>query len=163
MSAIEQLVRLALRETPYCKHYPSRVERTLSDGITVMPDDATMGGSIVVPKPPQVEHVAAGVRCLLAFRSADPTQPYIAAWEGATRGNVISFRGGKRRVARMGDFLEITTSLALKVNGTVEGQVTIPGTPPVVVPLPPTPFNGLLALVDKPIGFIATGNPKLLA
>jgi hypothetical protein len=158
-----------LREAPYALCYPATVQRSLADGsVEVLTDDAAMRalGAVAVPCPgvPDTSiRAALGQRCLLAFRAADPSRPYIAEWEGGQRGNRVGFRQGFRRVARLGDAITITMSPALQVNGTVEGTVTVPGTPPVTVPLPPTPFFGVLVLAPAPTAVVQTGNPKLLA
>lgn len=167
---VERLVRWAVRETPFMRCYPATVQRTLDGAIEVLADDEAMRavGCIAVPLTPipgTTIDAASGQRCLLAFEAADPSRPRIVAWEGGQRGNRVGLAGGKRRIARMCDVIEVAAPPGpLPVTGSAQGTITVPGTPPVLVPVPPgSPFSGAIVLTIPLTGVVQGGHPKLLA
>lgn len=167
LAAIVRLVRWATSATVYDGLYPATVQGVNSDGtIDVLPDDPEVGGAgLTVPidsDPPNTTIVPAiGARCLLGFRADH--RPYISEWEsgGLER---IGFDGGTRPIARLSDPVELAMPASVTVTGVVQGTQTIPGSPPVVVPILPTPLVGGIAVVaPAPTAIVQAGNPTLLA
>ena len=162
-------IRFVLRDVTYHKLYPATVQRTDSDGTAeVLPDDEEIRGTglradILPGIPGTTIEAAAGARALVGFRAGDPRRPYIAEWgaEGLIR---MGFKGGAAGFARVGDVIDIATLPTVPVSGLISGTLTVPGTPPVVTPLPPTPFAGT-ATITTPVQaqIQGPGNPKLLA
>lgn len=171
MSAIESLkrfIRFVMTDTRYMRLYPATVQSQLADGtLEVLPDDPTIRGDgmlvrILTGLPNTTVEVAQGARCLIGFLDGDPSKPYVAEWEG--NGLVrLGLDGGARPIARAGDQVEVATLPTTPVSGLVQGTLTVPGTPPVVTPIPPV-LATLTATIATPVrGLIQAGKPNLLA
>lgn len=169
LEAVARLVRWATRGAVYDGLYPATVQGRNADGtIDILPDDDVISGAgLAVPldsDPPNTTIVPAiGARCLLGFKGGDPRRPYVSEWEsgGLER---VGFDGGTRRVARIGDQIALAIPPSITVTGVVQGTQTIPGTPPVIVPIPATPLlTGVVTLATPPRAVVQSGNPKLLA
>jgi hypothetical protein len=167
--ALERLVRFVMADVTYHRLYPATVQRVSPDGTAdVLPDDTTIRGTglraAFLPGLPNTTiDVTAGARCLVGFRAGDPKRPYVAEWMGDGLAR-IGIDAGTRPLARMGDIIDVQTTPAQPIAGVIGGTLTVPGTPPVVTPLPPTPFQAVATLGPLPIkAQIQTGNPKILA
>lgn len=171
MSAREdfaRIVRHAVGDYRYERSYPCQVVRSYDGGsVDVLPDDDVVRGigMQAIPAasvaPATFARAEPGCRCLLTFRSGDPRQPQITAWEYAQDSATIYLDGGVAAVARKGDLVDVLLSAATPIRGIVVGEVTAPG--PVVTPVAAVQFTGTAALSSPVRGAILGGAPKLKA
>lgn len=168
--SIARLVRHVMRDVVFLRRYPSTVTTQHDDGtVDVEPDDAVVRGQGLQRVPIRTgvagasARVDAGARCVLAFDDGDPAKPCIVEWQYAKGDAVVSLDGGGSSVARRGDLIDVLVQSPTPIAGIATGTVTIPGAPPTIVPVPPTPFVGTatlaLPVIAQPIG----GAPKVLA
>lgn len=169
LEAFRQIVRTLAGDVRFHKLWPAVVETVNPDGsIDMTPDDLDMRGTglSVFPDPgiPNTTIVPApGARCLLGFKAGDPRRPYIAEWESGGLGR-IGLNGGTRPIARMGDPVELAIPPVVTITGSVSGIQTIPGAPPIVVPIIKLPLlGGVVTVAPPPRAMVQAGNPKLLA
>jgi hypothetical protein len=159
VNALQRLIlRIIRRLTRFDQQASATVQATNSDGTydVILDDGASVAGVEPRNVAPEVRVVAQpGARCLIGWSASK--RPYVAAWSGEGFRTEI---GGTRPIARVGDPLKTLLPAVVNVNGFVQGIVTTPGGP---VPLPPTPFSGIVTVLTAPVGAINNGNPKLLA
>lgn len=169
LAALTRFIRWVMRDVTYHQCFVARVERGNPDGtVDLLSEESALQGlslqsiTVRLGLPEASATPEQGARCLVAFEAGDPRSPYVAAWEDSAQGVVRM--GGDRPVARMSDIVEIELPPAITVTGTIQGTITIPGTPPVIVPLPPTPVQGgVVVVTPPPSASVQTGNPQLLA
>lgn len=149
-SALARFVRWVMRDVTYHQSYPATIEALHSDGtVDALPEDERMRGDGMSRIPIRagmaetIVEPAIGARCLVAFEGGNPRRPFVAEWADLTPG-VSKLAGGERRVARLGDFVEVVTLPAVTVTGVVEGTV-------MGAPLPPTPLIGGVATLTAPV------------
>lgn len=170
--SLERVIRQLVGDFRYERRYPATVVASLADNLVELdPDDPAIRG-LGLSRVPVRSGIAGagsraepGARCLLAFDDGDPRKPVVVAWEYAHGSAVVSLDGGTAPVARNGDLVELMLSQQTPITGTITGSVTIPGTPPVVVPIPlGTPFMTGVATMPVPVhGRILGGAPRVKA
>jgi hypothetical protein len=153
-NALERFVRWVMRDTVYHGLYAATVELQHDDGsVDLLPDDDRVMGTGLSRVP--IRHglpgvtvkVVTGSRVLLGFVGADPRRPYASLWEPGTIQS-ISFHGGTRPIARVGDPV----------------TVFFPVTPmPITGQLGGSPFIGTITIPTPGNGIIGAGDPQLLA
>lgn len=94
--------------------------------------------------------VSPGTRCLVGFANGDPRHPTVLAFEYRQGTAVVRLDDGAAGLARVGDTVRVATTPALQVSATIQGTNTVPGAPPVVTTIPPTPFVGTLTIPPTP-------------
>lgn len=153
------------------RSYAATVELANGDGtVDLRPDDEAVRGlglqrvPIRVGVPSAAVRAEPGARCLFAFADGDPRKPHVCAWEYARASAVVSFDGGAAAVARHGDLVDVLLSASTPIAGVMTGAVTVPGSPPTIVPVPPgSQFSGL-AVVAVPVqGSIVGGAQRIKA
>ena len=170
---LARFIRWVMRDLTFHRHYPAIVEFVHADGtMDVTADDEQIRGlglsalRAQAGLPGTVARGAQGARCLVGFRSGNPTRPYISAWAtGAALGD-ISIDGGTAGVSGYGDPIEVLLPEVVTVEGLLEGFTQPPGAPPPPpVPTPPggLPFSGIATVPPGSVTAITQGgNPKLL-
>ncbi|MBI2392824.1 MAG: hypothetical protein HYV09_24780 [Deltaproteobacteria bacterium] len=166
------VVRAVMSEVDYHKPYPARVIAHDSDGtLQVRPDSDRIPGLTGVPirygLPGVTARVPPGARCMIEFENGDGRTPIATSFEpGALL--ELSFDGGTRKVARVGDTTDAgaiawavdpagtTLTLSYRKPGTVAPVPFVTLGLPGVKATPPT---GQVPLE----GVIRSGADKLLA
>ncbi len=142
------------RRLTFTAWYPARVVSQDAQGrLEVILDDSPLGkelGMSAVPirhgVPGLTVEVPPGARVRVGFDAADPAQPFAALWdEGSVTS--VSFAGGTRAVARVGDPVQCFFPPSMAVTGTVSGN----------------PFVGTITIVTPGTGIIQGGAPKVQA
>jgi len=101
------IVRAVMNEVDYHKPYPARVILQDPDGtLQLKPDSDRVPGLTGVPIrygiPGVTARVPSGARCIVEFENGDPRSPIATAFEPGAL-TELSFDGGSRKVARVGD------------------------------------------------------------
>lgn len=166
------MVRWVKRDVAYHRMYPARVETfNVSDGtvdVTVSDESFAGLGLQRVPIRPGLPNTRIepdqGATCLLGFEGGDPRRPYVAAWSELTPGKSL-LDGGSRKVARMGDPIQVEFPPVVTVTGVAGGSVVNPNPPPLTLPVPNGPLLQGVATIPPGLttGNVATGNPKIKA
>lgn len=171
---LARLARHAVGDYRYERFYPCQVVRSYDGGaVDVLPDDDVVRGIGLqsVPAasvaPATFARAEPGCRCLLTFRSGDPRQPAITAWEYAEDSATVYLDGGVAAVARKGDLVDVYLSNVgpsfSPIRGIVSGEVTTPGSPPTVTPVAAVQFTGTASISTPVRGVIIGGAPKIKA
>lgn len=154
-TAIARFVRWVMRDVTFDRVYSARVDVDHGDEtLDVTSDDDALRGTSLQRVPVLVGVAGARVRavpgtvCLLGFGNRDPRFPRIVGWGYQSGKARIAFDGGIAGLARQGDPVRMLVSEGATVAGTMSGQTTIPGTPPVITPVPLAPFIGVVTGVD---------------
>lgn len=148
------------QEVIYSRLYPAEVVTQNADGtLQLLPDDERVRGAGLDRVPircglPGFEvRVKAGARVRLGFDGGDPSRPFASLWDAdPSVVESISFAGGTRPIARVGDTVQVFA-----------GQTAIMGTVVIgEVPQPIGPGSFVTFLAPLP-GVVGSGNPKGLA
>lgn len=166
---VASIVRAVTSDLVYARVYAATVELQHDDGsCDVRPDAAELRGDGLQHVPVMVSpagtgaRVEPGTRCLVAFADGDPRQPRIVAWEYAQVRATVALDSGAAGVARNGDLVQLNLSPMAPVSGVASGTVTIPGSPPTVVALPPgAPFVGTATIATPVRGRILGGAARV--
>lgn len=152
-SALKSLVtQLIGNQIDYAKSWPSVVVSQSVDGtLEVVPDDERIRGLGLTRLP--IRHglpgvtvkVPKGTRVRVFFDGADPKRPYAALWDSGEVTS-ISFHGGTRPYARVGDPVTWFFPPQMPVSGLLNGQS----------------FVGVLTITTPGTGMVGGGDPKLL-
>ncbi len=153
-AAFAEIVRFVMRDTRYHQMYPCEVQGQSADATTLdlLPDDEEIRGTGLsgVPLrhglPGITVRVPRGARVRLGFAAGDPTRPYAALWEPGTIES-ISFDGGTKPIARVGDSVTCFWPPSVPFIGTLAGM----------------PFTGTMTITSPAPGIIGSGNPDVTA
>lgn len=152
--ALARFIRWVMRDTKFHKMYPCTVQSQSSDltRLELLPDDEEIRGTgtaavlIRHGLPGVTVKVPRGARVLLGFAAGDERRPYAALWEPGSIES-ISFAGGTKPVARMGDSVTCFWPPSLPVIGT----------------LPAGAFVGTLTITSPSPGIIQDGRAEIQA
>lgn len=153
LEAVRRLVQALTAPLRYHRRYPCTVMGQADDGtIDLLPDDPEIAGSGLQGVKirhglPDVEvRVLVGSRCLLGWEAGDPRRPYASLWE---RGSIesISFGGGDKPIARVGDSVSCFWPPSVPVTGTLAGSA----------------FVGTMTITSPAAGIIQSGAEKVTA
>jgi hypothetical protein len=113
--ALDRFLAAVRTEIDYSRIYPGTVKAQHSDGsLAVKLDDSRVSGPGGLDKVPLrtgvpgfKATVAAGSRVRVGFDSGDPSLPFAALWDDGANVTRVSFDGGTRSFARVGDFVRV--------------------------------------------------------
>ncbi len=169
--ALAGFIRWVMRDVTYRRMYVARVEADHEGTVDLTPEADELEGLGLQRVPVRVGVAGArvrlerGTRCLVGFDDADPRRPKVVAWEYAADSAHVTFDGGARKVARVGDPVKVLVGETTAVQGIATGTLTIPGSPPTIVPVPGAPFAGFVTglVPEDVVAEVAAGAPKLTA
>jgi len=140
-AALAAFIRNVMRNTRYHAQYPATVQGQPTDStLDLLPDDTSVRGLGLsnVPirhgLPAVTVKVLVGSRVLLGFEAGDPQRPYAALWSASSI-EYISFAGGDKPVARIGDAVTCFWPPSVPITGTVGGNALV-GTMTITSPAP---------------------------
>lgn len=153
LEAIRRLVQILTAPLRYHRRYPCTVQAQAADfTLDLLPDDEEIRGTGLQGVKmrhglPGVEvRVVVGSRCLLGWDAGDPRRPYAALWEAGSIES-ISFGGGDKPIARVGDTVTCFWPPSVPVTGT----------------LGVLPFVGTMTITSPAVGIIQSGADKVTA
>ena len=142
-----------MRDTIYHGSYVATVERQHdNDTVDLTPEDERVRGTGLSNVPirhgmPGVRvRVQVGAKVMLEFASGDPKQPFATFWESGAIES-LSFDGGDRPIARVGDIVTVFWPPSVPVVGTI-GVL---------------PFTGTMTITTPAVGIIDSGAPRVRA
>lgn len=154
LEAVRRFVQTLTAPLRYHRRYPCTVQGQAADfTLDLLPDDAEISGAggmqgvKIRHGLPGIEvRVRVGSRCLVGWEAGDPRRPYASLWEpGAIES--ISFGGGDKPIARVGDAVTCFWPASVPVTGTLAGSA----------------FVGTMTITSPASGIIQSGAAKVTA